>query len=41
MQVGLMTVGMGDTCAVENAQCSHVSLCLRGGVAAAVDEMLS
>ena len=40
VQVGLTTLAMGDTCAVEYAQCSHVALCLRGGVAE-VDEMLS
>ena len=31
--VGLSTLAMGDTCSVEYAQCSHLSLCLRAGVA--------
>ena len=31
--VGLSTLAMGDTCSVEYAQCSHLSLCLHAGVA--------
>lgn len=31
--VGLSTLAMGDTCSVEYAQCSHLSLCLKSKVA--------
>ena len=40
VHVGLTTLAMGDLMAVEFAQCSHTSLCLRHGVAK-VEEMLS
>ena len=30
--IGLSTLAMGDICAVEFAQCSHLALCLRSGV---------
>ena len=40
IMVGLSTLAMGDLCACEFAQCSHISLCLRHGVCK-VDELLS
>lgn len=38
--VGLSTLAMGDVCAVEYAQCSHIALCLKHQVFS-VDEMIS
>ena len=38
--VGLSTLAMGDICAVEYAQCSHISLCLKHQVFC-IDEMIS
>lgn len=38
--IGLSSLAMGDTCAVEYAQCSHISLMLQKGVAA-IPELLS
>ena len=38
--IGLSSLAMGDTCAVEYAQCSHISLMLHKGVAA-IPELLS
>ena len=38
--VGLSTLAMGDVCAVEYAQCSHTSICLKNGVFA-VAEMVT
>lgn len=35
MWVGLSTLAMGDTMAVEFAQASHIGLCLRQGVGSA------
>ena len=40
LMVGLSTLAMGDLCACEFAQCSHISLCLRDGVCR-VHELLS
>ena len=40
IMVGLSTLAMGDLCACEFAQCSHVSLCLQHGVCK-VEELLS
>ena len=40
VEVGLSTLAMGDCCAVEFAQCSHLAMCLQFGVAA-VGELLS
>ena len=38
--VGLSTLAMGDVCAVEYAQCSHVSLCIKNQVFSA-DELIT
>ncbi len=40
VRVGLSTLAMGDVCAVEYAQCSHTSLCIKNHVFAS-EEMIS
>ena len=40
VRVGLSTLAMGDACAVEYAQCSHTSLCIKNHVFAS-EEMIS